>query len=351
MNILFPCGRLLWGSLYDPKKEDFDGKPLLYKEGPRNGQPRVQFSFGIGIAKTPGGAPAITLGAALASQGHTLESLRASGWTDATLLQAGHATAIPAWAVEPWGKQIYDLAAASFRNGEILRPDFSWKIKDGDSPVPGKGFRGKAGRAPKDTEGAPGNWLLTFSSDFASKIVNETGDKELTQAGLVKCGHYVQVYGSIARNTGASPGMYLNHDTVAYRGWGKEINTGTDPRTVGFGKDALPPGASVIPQGGSVPLITGALLPPTAPGGALPFAPSAAPALPAIPSASVPSATASPSSPPYPGILTLPVPSLPPAPPTGPVMSPAATAAGYTYAALKAGGWSDAHMRQAGHLI
>ena len=120
-EVLFPTGRLVWcndrGSFYEPKTKDFDGNPLTYKKGPKVGQARVSFQFGVAILKSPGAPSTIlVLSPTLAAQCHTLELLRASGWTDQALIQQNHATSAPGWTLEPWGKIAWDLAVAAFRN-------------------------------------------------------------------------------------------------------------------------------------------------------------------------------------------------------------------------------------------
>ncbi len=383
-EITLPTGRLLWanekGDLFTPVTTDFDGNPLVYRDGAKKGQPRVNFRFGYAILKTPGVQGVTQLSAALTQQGHTLATLQAAGWTIPMLQQQGHLTVLPAWTGEPWGMDIYNEAAAKFRNGETLRPDFSWKITDGDSAIVGKGFRGRPGTAPKDKEGHPGHWVFTCASDFAPNLYVQGADGKWVatdRKDIVKCGHFVQVAINVAPNSGASPGVYINHQMIAYRAWGPEIVVGRDANEAGFGKDALPPGASVIPQGTAalpLPAPQAPVAPPTIGGTALPPVPSPVPSavssLPAVPgTAFVPMSPTSLPPPtavtPHTAILTLPTPAAaapvpgvappppapPPAPAVGPQLSPAAKAAGYTLAAFQAAGWTEAQMRNAGHII
>ncbi len=388
-EITLPTGRLLWanekGDLFTPVEKDFDGNPLVYRDGPKKGQPRFNFRFGYAVAKTPGVQGIVQLSAALQQAGHTLATLQASGWTLPALQQQGHVTVLPAWTGEPdWGMKIYNEALAKFRNGETLRPDFSWKITDGDSAVVGKGFRGRPGTAPKDKEGHPGHWVFTCASDFAPNLyVQGTDGKWLPtdRKDVVKCGHFIQVSVNVAPNSGASPGVYINHQMIAYRAWGPEIVLGRDANEAGFGKDALPPGASAIPQGIATLPVPAAMLPPPGQATLLPAAGGAPIPIPAPSAVSLPlpvpqaiaSALPSPTNLPPPtavtphtAILTLPTPAgvapvpgmaippppAPPAPvPAGPQLSPAAKAAGYTLAAFQAAGWSEAQMRAAGHIL
>lgn len=104
-------------------------------------------------------------------------------------------------------------------------------------------------------------------------------------------------------------------------------------------------GLPASPLGGAVPAV-----PPAQPAAVAAPAPASSPQPPA-PAGSAAPATTFPSSPapvavvPNPGILTP-----PPAPAPAKVMTPAAIAAGYTYEALAAAGWSDQQMIQGGYL-
>jgi len=49
-----PPGRLVTGSVYQPRTKDNLGGPLTIKTGPNAGQPRVDYNFGVAIPKTPG---------------------------------------------------------------------------------------------------------------------------------------------------------------------------------------------------------------------------------------------------------------------------------------------------------
>lgn len=270
--ITTPVGRLVGGSLHEPKTTDFDGKPLVVKTGPNAGQPRKSYDFAIAIAKTPG---------------------------------------VQHWASEAWGAPIWALGHAEFPNGETQRPDFAWKITDGDSQIPNKRMK-----KPCDNEGYKGHWIIWFSSGQSPRVYNANGTQQILEANAVKPGYYIQVFGNVTDNKPSqSPGIYINHNMVAFSGVGAEINFGPDVSAAGFGQNAaLPPGAVAY---------TGqAITPP--PG--------------------VPATGATPPPPPAPPAAAAP----PPAAPTGPVMLPAAQ--GQTYAAMLAGGWTDALLVQHGMM-
>jgi len=284
LQITTPVGRLVGGSLYTPRDKDYDGKPLMIKTGPNAGKPRVEFSFGVAIPKTPG---------------------------------------VTHWASEPWGAPIWAAAHAAFPNGETQRPDFAWKITDGDSTIPNKRLK-----KPCDNEGYKGHWVIWFSGGTAPRVCNADGSQIILEKDAVKPGYYVQVFGNVTDNKPSqSPGMYVNHSAVAFSAYGQEIVVGPDISQAGFGQGvALPAGASLAPPVGAVPA-TGATPPP----------PPGAPAAPLIPSMPMPGAVAA-----------LPPPNVVAAP-AGPVMTD--KAAGNTYAAMVAAGWTDAALIAQGYMV
>lgn len=285
LSLLFPVGRVVQGSLYVPQEKDQQGNPLVIKTGPNKGQPTKKYFFALATPKAPG-------------ETH--------------------------WAQTAWGQQMWALAHAAWPQGQANSPSFAFKVEDGDSVVPNK-----KGRKNSEREGFPGNWIVGFSSSFAPKIVTASGDPIL-EPGAVKLGYFVEVLGSIASNENSdNPGIYVNHTFVALRGFGPEITTGPDARSVGFGKSALPAGASAAPVGvAAFP----ALPQPTA------VAP--APVMTAV--APAPSFIA-PPPPPQPIAVSVPV------APVGPVMTP--KAAGQSYAAFISAGWNDGTLRSNGYMV
>jgi len=201
-----PVGRLVAGSVYNANTTDWQGAPLVTKTGPNAGQPRSEYFFAVAIPK--------------GTEQH--------------------------WSQTPWGQIIYTAAVGGFPNGEPQRPDFAWKITDGDSQVPNK-----SGKIPAQKEGYAGHWVIGFSSAYAPGIVNADGTQQIVEPDAIKTGYYVQVAGSCEpnRNPG-NPGVYMNHKFVALVGYGEEIHSGPDASTMGFGGQALPPGASATPLAG-----------------------------------------------------------------------------------------------------
>jgi hypothetical protein len=289
-NFTTPVGRLIGGNLYEPETTDYDGKPLLARDGVT---PRVSYSAGIAIPKTPG---------------------------------CQH------WANEPWGAGIWKYANEQFRNGETQRPDFSWKIQDGDSTIPNK-----RGKKNADREGYPGNWIIWFSGGYAPRIFNADGTQPILEKDAVKPGYYIKIAGNYSDNKPSqSPGLYMNLTFVALAGYGPEIQVGPDVGSVGFGQGVqLPPGASATPVGGFAPP------PQPAPG---PYAPpqpyNAPPPVQTPPPATVPTQ-------PHTTIL-VPPPVQPVAVP--PARQMTAKANGATYEQFIANGWDDARMIAEGYM-
>jgi hypothetical protein len=303
VQVLFPVARLVMGSLSEAQTKDRQGNPRVIKTGPNIGKPNPQYFFAIAIPKTPN------------DRGH--------------------------WANTPWGQQIWNFGHAAWPRGEGQQPRFAWKIDDGDDATPNQNNRVNA-----KTEGFPGNWIVYLSSSFAPKTFNANGT-EPVDAKLIKLGHYVEVFATVASNDNAqNPGVFINHNMVAYSGYGPEITRGPDPTAVGFGKGPLPAGASSVP--------VSALTPP--PAGAPSAPPShVAPPLPAavasVPAPATPAPTAAPTPiTPHPGVL-VPTVAAPPAPaPVAPPAGPVWKGPPAGYAAHKAAGWSDDQLRQAGYI-
>ncbi len=296
-------GRLLWEQLNTPRTKDFDGNPLVVKDGPDKGKPTQRYECGVGFDKDPA---------------------------------VGH------WANTDWGKLIWATGHAAHPQA-AQRPDFAWKVVDGDSTVPNK-----KGNRPCDNENFRGKWVVTFSSSFAPKFVTHDGKMPITEPNAVKAGYYVQVRATVAGNTGASPGVYINHVFIALSGYGPEIFNGPDPSSAGFGQAPLPAGASRTP-------VAGVSSPPPAPGSSAPAtgSPPPPPGAGAPPPATPPPTPTTPhtgflnpaGAPPPPAVSAPPPPA---APPAGPQMTAKATT---TYAAYRAANWTDEQLRANGLMV
>lgn len=312
--ITFPPGRLVGGSVYKPNTTDTEGRPLVYKTGPNAGQPRVDYFLAVAIPKTPGmthwgteraGAPANEQG---------------------------------------WGEKIWALGHAEWPQGQAQRPDFAWKIEDGDSQIPNK-----RGKKPCDQEGYPGHWIVKFSGSYAPKVCNRDGSAYILEPDAVNPGDYVQVFGDVASNESQQmAGIYINHRIVALSGYGPRIQFGPDAASVGFGTAPLPPGASAVPLGITTPPATGA--PPVPP--AVPSAPPviASPPAPGVP-ASAPPVPGVPAGVPTPPPVAAMAPP-PPAAPAPPARVMTALAAGVPYETFIADPrWTDALLIQHGYML
>jgi hypothetical protein len=244
-----------------------DGNPLVIKSGPNAGQPRKKFFMALAVPKTDPGAAGLI---------RTIEAAAMAGFP--SLFAAG----------EP--------------------ADFAYKYKDGDSAKPDA-----SGKAPRDREGYPGNWVFEFSGGYESKCFTAGGAAALTEMDAIKTGDYIRISGSVSANgSSARPGVYLNHNMVELVGYGDAISNAPDASQVfGAAPAALPPGAS-----------------------ATPVAPETAPA-PTVPQ---PAGTA---PPPHTGFLD--------APPPPPAAAPAparyiVNGHEYTEEALRASGYTDANL-------
>ena len=295
-----PVGRMVMGSIYKPNTTDYDGKPLTIKTGPNAGQPRVSYFFALAIPK--------------GAERH--------------------------WAETQWGAKIWAVGHQAFPQA-AQRPDFAWKIEDGDSVVPNK-----KNRRPCDNEGWPGHWILKLNGGFAPKVyrIEAGGYVQDTDVDYVKPGYYIEASFSVDGNGQQNnPGVYLNHSMICFRAYGPEINFGPDVNEAGFGSSPLPAGASLQPLASTAPLPSPQpTLTPTPP----------APPIPVYPN---PGFVQMPPAPLLPTQAYSPVPAVP-APPTSTAIpaSPSnqmtAKAGGASREAYHAAGWTDAQLIQQGYM-
>jgi hypothetical protein len=315
VNITIPVGRMVEGSLYKANDKNFDGKPLTVTSGPNAGQARVDYFFAVAIPKGP-----------------------EKGWWETV-----------------WGQKIYQVAAAAFPQA-CQRPDFAWKIIDGDSTVPNK-----RNTKPCDKEGYPGHWVLRFAGGFAPKVYrpDSSGTPVLvTDVDLVKPGYFIEVNFNVDGNGNQNnPGVYLNHSMVCFRAYGPEIFFGPDVKEAGFGAAPLPAGASLTPPASSVPMPAAGTMQPSVPA-AIPAPTAPIPVTPnpqflqvpqtGAPAAALPSPIAAVSSP-APVVPVSPSVPVPPASPSnGRTMT--AKAGGQSYEAFKSVGWDDANLIAQGYM-
>jgi len=360
-----PVGRLLQGSVDEQQTKDQQGRERVVKTGPNAGQPSPQTYLGVAFRKDD---PA---------------------WNDFHWLLIRKAAAdFPS---------LFPNAAAN--DFTCIRPDFAWKIIDGDSPM-----HNQAGKAWNSYEGFPGHWVVRFTSGYLPRCFHAgryAPQDQIQEKGVIRRGYFVRVSGTVEGNGDLQkPGLYLNPDMVELSAYGQEIVSGPDAgEAFGSAPAALPPGATAAPMtpptpgagpGAPPPPATAAAPPPppvAAPAGPQrptdpshihaagtpqeqwyingAWQPAAAPAAPALPAAASPA----PASPPAPysgymdaaagnGAPTAAPPSLPPSPPSAPAATPSPSsepvmlpaAQGATYAQMIAAGWTDATMRERGMM-
>lgn len=218
INFLTPVGRLISGSVTEPRTEDSEGRPLVFKSGPNAGQPREEYGIGIAIPKTQ-----------------------------------------QDWKLEPWAGPLLQAAQRDFPHlftapGQLANPAqaFAFKVTDGDSTVPNT-----RGNKPCDMEGAAGNWVVWMSNGFAPKLYKwDTQSNRavaLAPGEEIKRGYYIEAFGSTSGNNaqGNQSGIYINLSMVCLRAYGDEIVSGPSVEQAGFGGGALPTGASTMPTSGT----------------------------------------------------------------------------------------------------
>lgn len=192
--ITTPVGRFVMGDAFNGSDKDHQGRPRLNQSG----QPKTQWFMGIAIPKADPGWP------------------------------------------EMWS-QITAVGQRDFPNGEWQRPDFAWKVVDGDSKYP-------------DRPECAGCYIVRFSSGFAPSVYNAQ-NQQIADPSQCKRGDYVRAYISVRGNGDRQkPGIYVNHQMVQVCGYGEAINSGPSPeQAFGAPPATLPTGASqtpVAPVGG-----------------------------------------------------------------------------------------------------
>lgn len=303
-----PCGRIVSGSVSQPRTTDDKGQPLTIKSGANAGKPRSEFSFGLAIAKTPG---------------------------------------VQHWASEPWAAAIWQAGHEGTAQAGSMR-DFSWKVIDGDSTEVNK-----KGKRNCDREGYPGNWVIYFSGGMAPRLINAQL-QDLEGPDPIPTGWYAEVSGQVKHNGNGlagntnTPGVYIQANTVCLRASGEAIVTAVqeDVTAVGFGADPLPAGAQPLPA-------TGAATAPPPPGVAATTAPpppvaAAATAAPPPPT-TIPAQSTAYMAPPPPTATAA---AAPPPPPVE-VSKDArmtAKAAGQKYQTFIDGGWTDENLVAHGYM-
>ena len=297
-EILFPPGRLIMGDLYTGSNKDGKGQVRTVKPGkPNAGQPQ---------------APTFFQGVAIPKAGET------------------H------WSQTAWGQQVLAIGAADHPN-MYQNPAFAWKIDDGDSTVPNR-----SNKRPCDSVGAPGHWLVKFSSMIAPKVFTKSAagaySDVTANTDAVKRGWWVQASAYVKGNTGDTPGVYMNASAFLFVKQDVEISGGGVDAETAFA------GAAVSQA-----------LPGVA---AMPFAAAQSPAvLPGLPAQPVAPVMVQPNHaflavpaglPSTPMAPPLPVAPVAPPVPAGPALTTAGVVSGFTYAQYRSSGWTDDQLRANG---
>jgi hypothetical protein len=207
MQILLPVGRLIGGSVHK-LQEQKDQKTKQVKIG-ADGKPVANINFRVAIPKTM------------------------ADWRHESFVH-------PTLGVIKWGEMMHGVAFGAQPLCNQIK-DFAFKIKDGDSTDLDsklKPFNQGVGRA--------GNWIISFTQNWAPKLVTADGVNELPGERFV-VGYFVQVLADVKYNNSTeSPGLYVNPVAVALAGEGEAISVDVDTTSVGFGGTALPAGATAV---------------------------------------------------------------------------------------------------------
>ena len=202
IEFLTPVGRLVAGSPFESNTKDAEGRPLVVKNGPNAGQPRVEYYIGVAIPKTDAGYNELY-----------------------GILRGAAQGAFP------------NMFGA---DGACINPKFSFKITDGDSAVPNT-----KGVAPNTKEGYKGHWIINLSNGFPPTCYTLGAKELIVDRSMIKKGYYVRVYGDVKSNGSLQqPGIFLNFSMVELVGHGEEIHSGPDGAAVFGGQPAgaLPAG-------------------------------------------------------------------------------------------------------------
>lgn len=346
-----PIGRLVQGDCHTPNDKDMHGQPLTVKNGPNKGQPRAEYFVGVAFQKGV----------------KEVEDMRAE-WAD--------------FLRQCWPHLYQGPGGVCTLPGGI-----SDKWIDGDA-------FDTTGKAWATREGFAGHWVLRASSGFAPQVypAGRYSPADILGVGSVKLGAFVRINVTAESNLNAQkPGIYVNLRMIELCGMGAPIIRGPDAsQAFSQPAGALPPGATPL---AAAPAVT---TPPAAPpASAAPPAPPPAPPAPVVaplaaavadgwaphpaapgfhykgqdvvadaevaaryavssappaPPVAPPAPPAAPPAPPYTGYAQPPgaAPPPPPVVPQGPIMTATATA---TYEAYRAGGWTDAQLIAAGHML
>lgn len=148
-----------------------------------------------------------------------------------------------------WGRQMLAVAQSAWPGGQSQRPDFAWKVVDGDSQVPDK-----KNIKPCDREGYRGHWVIKASTNFQIKcyhVGKYDPAQQIQEPKEIQPGDYgrllIQVKGNDSTD---SPGIYVNPSLFELTRKGEyiELSTGTSAEEAfGGGSPSPAPAANTAP--------------------------------------------------------------------------------------------------------
>lgn len=296
IKMLSPVGRIVQGNpLYKSAVMEDDGK--TQKTG-KDGQPSFNYWFNVAFDKRD---PDV--------------------WPMICAIKQDAAASFPQLFPQGWNPNAV--------NEGCVRPDFAFKIKDGDGmDLNGKPHSGK--------EGWGGCYILQISTYAAQPRCYDglANNAPITELEQIHTGKFVRVSLDIKSNgwTGqgnSKPGIFVNPDGVQLVGHGAKISSGPDAATM-----FAAPVAGYIPPGMST----------TAPVAALQMPGQPAPQAPA-PGMQMPGQPVPQMTPPQQPQMQAPAPQ-----PAAPVYTMTAAAQGYSREQWLANGQTDASLIAAGYM-
>ncbi len=144
-----------------------------------------------------------------------------------------------------WGAYINNAAIAGWPNGEHQRPQFAWKVVDGDSNVPDQN-----GNPPCSKEGWPGNWIIKFTNGYSTPSYHAgrlTPQDVIMNEAEIKTGDYVRVqFSALGNAPSQTAGVYINPHMVELARAGVAIVSASAPNAA----EAFGNSAAQLPQNG-----------------------------------------------------------------------------------------------------
>lgn len=348
---LSPICRMVQGG-FEGSTTDQEDKPLVYKSGPKAGQPRTSYFLAAAAPKTIRDASGTVIhNPEAVAMIRNLHQAAVDGFPH--LFNDPNANANPLLqSVYPF---LHQLGLQLPKTKE-----FSFKIVDGDG-IDDKGVNNNT------KEGFAGCWIFRFSSsspfkafwypDHMTMPLENPGDR-------IKRGFFIRVSYNASKNDGQTPGVYVNPEHVIGVGYGPIIQGGRDVATAVKGVDMMAGagamaamGMTTTPVDGFSPPPPGATTPPPPGGAAAPQHTTAMPGAPVQTAVVAPPSAPAAAAPPPPSAVAPPPPTVPdPAfvanagVPAGPVYTMTALANGMSRQMYIDGGWTDDALLSHGYM-